>query len=46
MLLMRPLPRVRFRNSYGWLNDYVYVGTLDSLRPNRNAVVIRVFRVV
>lgn len=31
---------------YGWLNDYVYVGTLDSLRPKRNAVVIRVFRVV
>lgn len=31
---------------YGWLNDYVYVGTLDSLRPKRNAVVIRVYRVV
>jgi hypothetical protein len=31
---------------YGWLNDYVYVGTLDSLRPKRNAVVIRVFKVV
>lgn len=31
---------------YGWLNDYVYVGTLNSLRPARNAVVIRVFRIV
>lgn len=31
---------------YGWLNDYVYVGTLDSLRPARAAVVIRVFRIV
>jgi hypothetical protein len=31
---------------YGWLNDWVYVGTLDSLRPKRNAVVIRVYRVV
>jgi hypothetical protein len=31
---------------YGWLNDYVYVGTLDSLRPKRAAVVIRVYRVV
>lgn len=30
---------------YGWLNDYVYVGTLDSLRPARTAVVIRVYRV-
>jgi hypothetical protein len=31
---------------YGWLNEYVYVGTLDSLRPARNAVVIPVFRIV
>jgi hypothetical protein len=31
---------------YGWLNDYVYVGTLNSLRPARAAVVIRVYRVV
>lgn len=31
---------------YGWLNDHVYVGTLDSLRPARMAVVIRVYRVV
>jgi hypothetical protein len=31
---------------YGWLNDYIYVGTLDSLRPARAAVVIRVYRVV
>ena len=31
---------------YGWLNDHVHVGTLDSLRPQRYAVVIRVFRLV
>lgn len=31
---------------YGWLNDHVHVGTLDSLRPQRDAVVIRVFRLV
>ena len=31
---------------YGWLNDFVYVGTLDSLRPQRQAVVIRVYKVV
>lgn len=31
---------------YGWLNDYVYVGTLNSLRPKREAVVIRVYKVV
>lgn len=31
---------------YGWLNDYVYVGTLNSLRPARQAVAIRVYRVV
>ena len=31
---------------YGWLNDFVYVGTLNSLRPARNAVVIRVYRVL
>jgi hypothetical protein len=31
---------------YGWLNDFVYTGTLDSLRPARNAVLIRVFRLV
>ena len=30
---------------HGWLNDGVYVGTLDSLQP-RAAVLIRVFRVV
>lgn len=29
---------------YGWLNDSVYVGTLDSLQPQRAAVLIRVFR--
>lgn len=31
---------------YGWLNDFVYVGTLNSLRPQRAAVVIRAFRVI
>lgn len=31
---------------YGWLNDHVYTGTLDSLRPKRNAVLIRVFRIL
>ena len=31
---------------YGWLNDYVYVGTLNSLRPQRAAVVVRVYRIV
>ena len=31
---------------YGWLNDYVYFGTLNSLRPKREAVVIRVYKVV
>lgn len=31
---------------YGWLNDFVYVGTLNSLRPQRAAVVIRAFRVL
>jgi len=31
---------------YGWLNDFVYVGTLNSLRPQRAAVVIRAFKVV
>ncbi|MCK6400598.1 MAG: DUF3237 domain-containing protein [Sphaerotilus natans subsp. sulfidivorans] len=31
---------------YGWLNDCIYTGTLDSLRPKRNAVLIRVFRIV
>lgn len=29
---------------YGWINDSVYVGTLDSLRPARDAVLIRVYR--
>lgn len=31
---------------YGWLNDCLYTGTLDSLRPQRNAVLVRVFRIV
>lgn len=30
---------------YGWINNLVFVGTLDSLRPERTAVVIRVFAV-
>jgi len=30
---------------YGWLNDWVYVGTLHSLRPRPN-VLIRVYKVV
>jgi hypothetical protein len=31
---------------YAWLNRSVYVGTLNSLRPQRNAVLIRVFRLI
>ncbi len=31
---------------YGWLNHFLYVGTLDNLRPQRNAVVVRVYKVV
>lgn len=31
---------------YSWINDNVYVGTLDSLQPGRAAVLIRVFRLV
>ncbi|MCA0326959.1 MAG: DUF3237 domain-containing protein [Proteobacteria bacterium] len=30
---------------HGWLNDYVYVGTLHSLRP-RQAVLVRVYRLL
>jgi hypothetical protein len=30
---------------YGWLNDWVYVGTLHSLRPRPN-VLIRVYKVL
>ncbi len=30
---------------YGWLNGSIYVGTLNSLRPARDAVLVRVFRV-
>ncbi|WP_321876812.1 DUF3237 domain-containing protein [Paraburkholderia bannensis] len=29
---------------YGWINDNVYVGTLDSLRPARDAVLIRIYK--
>lgn len=32
--------------AYGWLNNFVYVGTLNSLRPERAAVVIRVYKVI
>jgi hypothetical protein len=31
--------------AYGWLNDFVYVGTLHGLRPRPN-VLIRVYKVV
>ncbi|MDP9898922.1 hypothetical protein J2W36_001166 [Variovorax ginsengisoli] len=31
---------------YGWINDFVYVGTLNSMRPQRDAVVIRVYKLV
>ena len=30
--------------NYGWINNDVYVGTLDSLRPARDAVLIRVYK--
>lgn len=31
---------------YAWLNQSIHVGTLNSLRPEREAVLIRVFRLV
>lgn len=31
---------------YGWLNDFVYVGTLHSLQPAGQAVLIRVYRLL
>lgn len=31
---------------YGWLNQFVYVGTLHSLQPARAAVAIRVYRLL
>jgi len=31
---------------YNWLNQSIHVGTLDSLRPERQAVLVRVFRLV
>jgi hypothetical protein len=31
---------------YGWLNEFIYVGTLHSLQPARRTVVIRAFRLV
>jgi hypothetical protein len=30
---------------YGWLNKSIHVGTLNSLRPGRDAVLIRAFRI-
>lgn len=32
--------------NYGWLNDVVLVGTVDSMRPARQAVKISVFQLV
>lgn len=32
--------------SYGWLNKSIHVGTLNSLRPGRDAVLIRAFRII
>ena len=34
------------QGSYDWLNRRTYVGTLDALRPRREAVLIRVYRLV
>jgi len=34
------------QGSYDWLNRRTYVGTLDVLRPHREAVLIRVYRLV
>jgi hypothetical protein len=31
---------------YGWLNRSAHVGTLDSLRPDRDALLVRVFRLL
>ena len=31
---------------YGWINDFVHVGTLNNLRPQREAVVIHVYKVI
>ncbi len=39
---------VKFRapaGQYEWLNRRVFVGTLESLKPSRNAVKIRIFQV-
>ena len=46
-------PRYAFSNveitapegRYGWLNRATYVGSLDSLRPEREAVLVRVYKV-
>jgi hypothetical protein len=32
------------QGKYGWINDNVYVGTLDSLKPGRDAVLIRIYK--
>jgi Protein of unknown function (DUF3237) len=45
----RPLSSLQItapEGKYGWLNRSVHVGTLDSLRPDRAAVLIRVFRLI
>jgi hypothetical protein len=34
------------QGKYGWLNQFVYVGTLHSLQPARLGVVIRVYKLV
>jgi len=31
---------------YEWLNHHVFIGTLDSLRPERAAVLVRFYRVI
>ncbi|NIE64218.1 DUF3237 domain-containing protein [Burkholderia sp. Ax-1719] len=32
------------QGKYGWINNDVYVGTLDSLKPGRDAVLIRIYK--
>lgn len=34
------------RGPYDWLNQFVWVGTLHSLKPARNAVRVRVYKLV
>jgi len=45
----RPLSHIEITapvGRYDWLNQSIYVGTLNSLRPARDSVLIRVFRLV